>query len=517
MRIPDISKLYELHDYQQETCRGNSQFVHNAQSKFRFIASPTGTGKSFMHLKTLHDHFASTWLIAPKPEILLDMLRKLKVKPSLELAEKYHMTTPIKFLNRLLDGRFTDEPRLLLIDEGHHSEAETYKRIELMMHEDCQYLSKSATPYRGTPQGTAALYAKWGMPEWAITYQKAFERKFISMPNCSTLPLVDDDIIEISSTGEFVISKISREVENKIEDALDQITHWFNYDGTTIRPTLISAPSTDTLDAIKLACDCRGWKTATVTEATRPKQREAAFALCKAGVQAIIHINVVSEGVDLPIRNHLDLSPVVSPLAFLQKFGRGTRPLDEGEEPGEYVCTNRNLERHAYLLEGCLPRAVMTKAQTAFPEPTERIKVRAFGLQSLGKLQGFHIDTVEGLKVTCYNVTQMQGTKKVEYFLILHPQYANPAWFNKVSPVKDDGSLDFGHWVQCPAPTELSGFKSQPPGPLSEKQIKAWHRHADTHGLVVDQKLDAKRFGILHVLIHSGMSFNESTISMDAN
>jgi hypothetical protein len=83
----------------------------------------------------------------------------------------------------------------------------------------------------------------------------------------------------------------------------------------------------------------------------------------------LISVRVLGEGVDLPwLRRIVDARPTTSPVLFLQHLGRITRP---GPGTPEYICTNRNVERHAYLLAGLLDNLSLAAAE-AFKGPSKR-------------------------------------------------------------------------------------------------------------------------------------------------
>lgn len=500
-----INKLYRLHQFQHDCIHNVTSWYNNQSTSHYLVASPTGTGKSLMELALLQQ-IENSWIITPRVEIINDMLCKLQEKPSIERGLQLHITTPIRFRNLLMSGKLSVEPSLIIKDEAHHDEADSWKQLDQLMPEHCRYVGFTATPYRGTAKETGTYRIQWGEPNWAIDYPTAFRDGFISMPNCRTLPLVDDDLIELSSSGQFEISTVNREVSSKLEDAFDNITGWFS-NGRPVRMTLISVPSSQVFSEMESEATRFGFKLGYISQETPYAERQRLFASCKNCEIALVHINVVSEGVDLAIRNHLDLTPRYSPVSFLQVFGRTTRPLTNGEQAGDYICTNRNLERHGYLLDGCIPAGTIQQSQLAFKVPSERLKTRAFGLQSLGKLQGFHVDLKSGLKITCYNITQMEGSKKHEYFLILHPCYSQPFWFYKESArgefdsISGKYKMDYGKWVVCSdTPENFKGFKSAPPYPLTDPQARKWEREAATHGLCNLQKVDAKKFQILPVL-----------------
>lgn len=490
-------KGYTLHDYQENTIDRVLQFA-SSDSKRLLIASPTGTGKSIMELKVLST-LPNSWMITPRVEIICDMMAKMGLqfatqKEALDKAWKYRITTPIKFKNQLLAG-YNCEPDYLLKDEAHHDEAQSWNDIDTMLPDHTRYIGFTASPYRGRPKETAEFLAKWGEPYWSITYFDAMTRGFISMPSCRTVPLVDDDLITLNSSGQFEITEVISNTECKLTDALQIAKPWFNASGKPNKPTLISVPSSKLFTQMAEVASTLNINLNFISQATTYEQRKRMLAECRDAKVALVHIDVISEGVDLPIRNHLDLAPCFSPVKFIQRFGRGTRPGDKGE----YICTNRNLERHGYLLNGCVPLAQIRQAQLAFEKPTERSGVRAFGLTSLGKLRDFKVKLVDGLTLNCYNVTQMNENNKTEYIVILHPSYGNPFWFCKTSPKVGD-QMQWGKWETIEAPSKLEGFNSAKPYSLTPNQQKMWDNNAEKHGLCKLQPINAKIFQIVAVL-----------------
>ena len=515
---------WQPHDYQQNAIDRILHGVHGNGQYRECIAGPTGTGKSVVELYAHEYTFPHSWIITPRVEIITGMLEKLNLPSDVYLdkltydkicdyAETLCITTPIRFRNRLLAGKYT-EPHALYIDEGHHSEANSYEQIELLCGK-ADYTALTASPYRGTPRGTMAFRAKWGSPHWMITYKDAYARGFISMPTVETWPVVDDDLCEIGSNGEFVISRLVSEYKDKFEYVLRK----FIADGFTvemagmhfpIEPTLVTVASSQMMPYLEHAAARCGFQVCCITDETPYKMRQDAFKKCLARTHLLVHINTVTEGVDLPIRIHIDLAPCTSPVAFVQRFGRGTRPLWDEITYSYYICTNRNIERHGYLLDGLLPVEKLTEAQSAFPNVSDRQGMRAFGLESLGRMKGTRIKLTNGLKATTYHCTHMDGIHKREYFVIVHPQYSNVLWFEKVSAATNqaDGrtTFDYGKWVVSESPEKLSGFRSSKPYALTDPQKNYWNKSATRCGIDPAQPLDVRTFQIVPVLCDVGAS-----------
>lgn len=481
-------------------------------TKYQIYAGPTGSGKSYIGLSAHRQFNGKSWFLTPRVEIIAGMMDKIGIEfaTDAELISKslaLQITTPIRFHNMLLKGDIGAMPERIILDECHHESAETYQRITEMLPEGCWFSGLTATPYRGTPKGTAAFLERWGKPEWTITYAEALKQKRISFPICDTWPLVDDDLVEIGSNGDFVISKITKATSDKMYDALKRAKDkgLFLPDGSPRRAMLITIPSAGVIPALKENAKLLGLKIACITDESSYTSRQIAFAGCVQRLFALAHINTVGEGVDLPIRIQLDLSPTLSPVMFAQRFGRITRPISHNEDAPEYYCTNRNLERHGYLFDGIMPASVIAKCQTEFQYASERIGYRAFGLTSLGKLHGFRMKLTNGLQVTCYSITQMIGHTKHEFFVIAHPVFVNPIYFEKksdrVSVAEEKTQYNWGKWelLQSP-PAEFTGFRSSPAKIITEPQKRQWEQWAERVGLDKTQNVTTRNIQTMFVL-----------------
>jgi superfamily II DNA or RNA helicase len=495
------------------------------------IVSPTGTGKSFMIRKTqnwLGDN--NTIVLLPTPELMPDFIEKhgLKVpdsKPKMvELANSLNIYSTIDLRNKIGRGKNLDHITDIIPDEAHHDDADTYEQIYMSMPDTIRRWGFTATPYCGNPKRTHKFRVKWDNIIYATTLDKCLASGAITYPNIVVKPLVNDDVMELKG-GEFVISQVESMFDNKIEHALaitrDEMGWWGDDGHAILRPhktTLIGVPSSKCFEYIKDYACKMGLQLEFIDQSTNYSQRKRIYAGFKACKFALVHINVVSEGKDLPVRNYLDMAPCMSPRLFFQRFGRCTRPLglradgtpEDMDALGDYLCTNRNIERHCYLFDNTLPFDQVKKAVAAFPEKTKRAGVRAFGIESLGRIKPTYVQLLNGLPITIYNVTQVEGGKKKTYMCLLHPSKAEPIWFMQTAGTVKDGMVQrmaYDRWEYIQPPTELTGYRSSPPYVLTEKQLNNWKRHAEGKGLDPNQKIDNKKYAILPVLIHSGVGF----------
>lgn len=519
-----LEGLPELYDYQHSAVRLAMMFYNESEGKggHHLIASPTGTGKSYMILRILGLNYSHGYVVTPKIEIVVDMLAKIGVDVSqITMGNieaymlEYRILTPIRFRNLILAGRIDVELiKWVLFDEAHHDEADTYALIRACLPDSVVFIGTTATPFRGTPKETATFRERWGKIHWAITEKEAYERGFLALPDCETWPLVDDDLVEIGKNGEFIVSRVTAATKDKLVDLFTRCKEreLFTDAGKPTRPMVIGIHSSEIIEYMKLVAVKEGIQLAFITQETDFKTRQKLFAGCLACEFALVHINTISEGVDLSnktarLRVYIDLACTNSPIMFVQRFGRARRPLFPNEtEPPLYICTNRNLERHGYILDGVLPAETITKAQLAFERPSERSKSRVFGIETLGKLRPTNVQLNSGLSVQIFAISCMEGNKKNEFLVLLHPCHANPVWFRKESPLKEDGTRDYGKWsIEWEPPSELKGFRSNPPGPLTEGQMNMWNQHATKMGLLVTQVIDQKKFQLLPALRNIGV------------
>jgi superfamily II DNA or RNA helicase len=100
-------------------------------------------------------------------------------------GEACRIVTPIRLRNRLLRGE-GPVPERLLIDEAHHDTASTWQQIHMC----CQApaVGFTATPFRGTPRGTAAFREQWGEPVWVLTLREAIARGALVLPPLRNRP-----------------------------------------------------------------------------------------------------------------------------------------------------------------------------------------------------------------------------------------------------------------------------------------------------------------------------------------
>ncbi len=439
--------------------------------------------------------------------------------------------------NLEVEGEHTYTANGFVVHNCHHRSADSYQDIRAYLGKVPEF-GLTASPFRGTAKGTEEFLEQWDSLTWILTYPAAAEQGHIAVPNCAIWPLIDDDEIEVVN-GELVVRGAEAAVLSRIDAIVERCRvfgrGWQNEvvanphtDEVALhstaahwdRPTIFAVPTTETAWQLAVALTAAGLPAHAVTQDTPRRERADLFAACERSEIAIVQIDVVSEGVDLKLRRLIDLRPTMSPVKWLQQVGRVTRPPMKCEacagtriirpfctcEPKpEYVCCNRNLERHGYLYEGLFPAKTIAAAQQAFGSPTARAGARAVGVENLGRFTGSELPLADGTIGTMYQLTSVEGMSKREYAILLHPCSSQPLYATREN-LRDSGTVQYGKWRLIEKLPDMRGFGSAPAKTVSDKQRAWWQRAAAAKGLDPKAEPNRRNFAALPVLTDLGIA-----------
>lgn len=504
---------FEPRDYQLAAVEyGKAFFAKASRGSRDVLAGPTGCGKSIVELMlqdAMGEHY---WIVTPRLEIAAGILRKKglvleTMQELIEAAFAHRVVTPVRFRNALMRG---DIQRVdgIVFDEGHHVTANTWEQLQLLCGMPPAILL-TATPYRGTAKGTAKFLTEWGKEQWMVTLREAASRKDIAIPCCEILPLVDDDVVELAANGDFDVKGIVSEYKSRIEDLADASSKWVTSTGAWDRPTVFSLPSVDLAKSLAASLCRRNAPCVVVHAGTKRSERDACYRLLVECHASLAQVAVLGEGVDLPVRRLVDASPCMSPVKWMQQIGRAMRPVRDGEAPPCYVCTNRNLSRHAYLFEGLLPPSVVALSDGLFGKPSKRAGHRALGLEAIGRFRAAEVKLLDGNTLLFYSLVSLTDGRVREFACMVHPCSPDALWAERKHRVKADGTKDWGKWSRCIPPEDLVGFGSSPNSDPTDKQKAWWERSAKGRGLDPAMKVTRKNFAALPFMFDLGISFGK--------
>ncbi len=434
-----------------------------------------------------------------------------------------------KRLHTYLSGTGTP-PSKLCIDEAHHSSCDTTAQL-IALARNPTLVGLTATTWRGTPQETQALHDLYhGNVQVLLTLASSLAKGYTTLPTFDVWPLIDDELIDVTG-GEFSVRGCETAAVEQAPTLSRRIVETRGG-----RPGTLVLPSVAACEEYARTFAAMGAETVTVVAGTR--DRQALFNRVLSGAALLLQVRAVGEGTDLPLRFMVDAAPTMSPVLWYQRVGRLTRPLalrcqcanracpggsvctDCGSTPyleatSEYIATNHNLMRHAYLFEGLIPAGALKKAVTCWPNgfaPSRRTMCRALGLTGFGRFEPCTVPLADGSDAFMYALRDKTGENELAALLI--PGAPDPLYFHRVSRivgtearevapgvVRDCRVYDRGKWARVAKLPELASCASLPASPLTPNQSRWWESAAERRGLNPSSDgITGRTFAVLPIL-----------------
>lgn len=228
-----------------------------------------------------------------------------------------------------------DEFTFIVIDEAHHSAANSYKRI-MDYFKPKLWLGMTATPDRAYKEkNEASIYEIFDYNiAYEIRLQKAMEEDLLC-------PFHYFAITDIEIDGEMVTDDKNFRNFNlltsdvRVDYILEQ-AEYYGYSGERVKG-LIFCSRIKEAEELSLKFNKRGLRTLVLSGSDSDEAREEAIERL-AGPEGpncldyILSVDIFSEGLDVPEANQIImLRPTESPIVFVQQLGRGLRK-SEGKE-----------------------------------------------------------------------------------------------------------------------------------------------------------------------------------------
>ena len=326
----------QLRPYQEQALQAVRESYRNGHHR-SLVVMPTGTGKTVLFAEISRLAKGPVLVLAHRQELVEQAREKISAwcddVVAVEMAGRRDLTNPqgrrpkitvasIQTMCRRLSSVARDAFKIVVIDEAHHSTADTYR--SLIEHFDAYVLGVTATPDRSDRQSLGDIFS-----------DLAYEYDMLSAigdgwlcPIRSFLVKTEADFSGIRKiAGELATGDVERILTK--EPHLAEIAHPIinERDG---RPTMVFAVSVAHAHALsRVLCEFSGDSNfaAALDGTTESEIRSATIQRFRRGdIKVLVNCSLFTEGFDVPQIAMVAIArPVLSRSFYAQMVGRGTR------------------------------------------------------------------------------------------------------------------------------------------------------------------------------------------------
>lgn len=225
---------------------------------------------------------------------------------------------------------------LIIIDEAHHSSADSYKKIMDYFTPNL-WLGMTATPDKRDDnlEGRNIYEIFNHQIAYEIRLQNAMEEDLL----CPFHYFGITDLEVIADAGKTSEEKVENfrylTSNERVHNVMNQ-AEFFGYSGDRVKG-LIFCSRIDEAKELSVKFNKKGWRTLVLSGNDSESTRAAAIERLAGGeaedaLDYIISVDIFSEGVDVPeINQVIMLRPTESPIIFIQQLGRGLRKAEDKE------------------------------------------------------------------------------------------------------------------------------------------------------------------------------------------
>lgn len=328
----------KLRDYQEDAL--HYAYLAEQQGVTRMLVSmPTGTGKTVLFGQWLNERTGRGIVIAHRDELIRQAVNKLKmILPSdvsigVVKAEEHEpdaeiVVASVQSLNAARLEAIKDV-QAVVIDEAHHSEADTYQRAmrALGSFDGVPTLGVTATPYRGDGKD---LGKTWQQVVYSMEIRDAIRDGHLcalrafrvsTKANFSKLKVAHGDVNQGQAGAELMAANAPQQIADAVKQHAEG------------RPTLIFTPTVEVSEAVEDAVRKIGRACLHVDGTTDAGTRANAIRLLENG-GVVTNCGIYTEGFDCPAVSCVVIArPTRSQTLYVQMVGRGTR-----NHPGKDNC-----------------------------------------------------------------------------------------------------------------------------------------------------------------------------------
>lgn len=296
------------------------------------LVMPTGTGKTIVFAQIIDRCVRAggrVLVLAHRGELLEQAADKIAKVTGLGCAVEKAEDTALGAWERVTVGSIQSLMRPtrleqfrrdyythIIVDEAHHSLAESYQRI-LQHFSTAKVLGVTATPDRGDQRNLGAYFESLA---YEYTMPQAIRDGYLSRISAQTIPL-ELDLTQVRTTnGDYNVG----DVGHALEPYLNQIAHEI----ATVakdRKTVVFLPLIQTSQKMRDALLSHGISAGEV-HGESPDRREILMAFDRGDFQVLCNSMLLTEGWDCPsVDCIVCLRPTRIRSLYAQIIGRGTR------------------------------------------------------------------------------------------------------------------------------------------------------------------------------------------------
>ena len=320
------------------------------------LQMPTGTGKTYLFTSIIKDIIAfyksNKWeinilVVAHRLELLDQIATSLKNYGIpcgfIQGTREQHLWQRVQvgsILSLISERNEMNVMRckfdFIIVDEAHHTLADSYKRL-FDMFPEAKKLGVTATPWRMNHESFTSVYQTLittPQVKWFIQKHLLSDFDYVSVkPDSNIQKLVNS--IDVAATGDFVNDALSEAFDNqRIRSKLYDSFHKYAAD----RKGIVYAINKQHARNIAELYSSKGYVSVNIDCDTPKDERERLIDAFKAGnIQVLVNVELFTEGFDCPDVSFIQLArPTRSLALYLQQVGRGLR-ITNGKEKTIFI------------------------------------------------------------------------------------------------------------------------------------------------------------------------------------
>lgn len=323
-----------LRNYQKEI---ESCLFDNWEHKQNILVQmPTGTGKTHLLASVIYDHLEEeqgqcVWIVAHRRELVVQIVETV-ARYGISTEDGRVKVMSIQWLSRHWEDVKGERPSLIVIDEAHHTLAETYMELWLR-YPNVKKLGMTATPCRLNRKGFTDLFDTLITSDSIADFIRqgwlsAFD--YVSIRTDSEDQRLINNLEKRGADGDFQVKEMDTMLNKRpsIERLYESVRQYA--DG---KKGIVYAISISHARNIAEYYKGQGLNAVAIDSKTPAKVRKQLVDDFKGGkIQVLVNVDVFSEGFDCPDVEFIQLArPTLSLAKYLQQVGRGLRKTEDKE------------------------------------------------------------------------------------------------------------------------------------------------------------------------------------------